>query len=310
VAEGTYGPITLQSDVKVVGGFAGVETVASQADPDAHKTYINGQGKARAVQSGGDDSGTALRGFHITGGFVEFPAYGGGAYLEDSDAMFVQCTFTGNSAKAGGGAVAILGGSPSFINCRFLGNDGGWLAGAVFSRNGATPTFVDCLFHDNKASEAGAVSVHSGTPRFTNCTFVQNEATVGRGGALFDGAGGGVLRNCILWDNESPVPKAGEIFSVQVAGKITDAAHSNVKGGWSGDGNLNADPLFTDAANGDFTLKSGSPCLSAGLRTYLPVDTADLDVDGNASEAFPHDLGGRVQPEGNAIGMGAYWANP
>ena len=36
--------------------------------------------------------------------------------------------------------------------------------------------------------------------------------------------------------------------------------------------NINADPLFTDPENGDYTLQTGSPCIDAG--------TADTDGDG------------------------------
>ena len=36
------------------------------------------------------------------------------------------------------------------------------------------------------------------------------------------------------------------------------------------DGNIIADPLFTDAENGDFSLKTGSPCIDAGDGTVAP----------------------------------------
>ena len=49
--------------------------------------------------------------------------------------------------------------------------------------------------------------------------------------------------------------------------------YSNVEGGFDGDSNINSDPLFTDAEDGDFTLQSTSPCIDAG--------TADIDGDGN-----------------------------
>ena len=49
--------------------------------------------------------------------------------------------------------------------------------------------------------------------------------------------------------------------------------YSTVEGGYNGEGNIDADPIFTDAENGDFTLQSTSPCIDAG--------TADIDGDGN-----------------------------
>jgi hypothetical protein len=53
--------------------------------------------------------------------------------------------------------------------------------------------------------------------------------------------------------------------------------------------NINADPLFTDAANGDYSLKSNSSCIDAGaevmLHYGLPVnDYVPLDFSGAAPE--------------------------
>ena len=42
---------------------------------------------------------------------------------------------------------------------------------------------------------------------------------------------------------------------------------------YGGEGNINSDPLFTDADDGDYTLQPGSPCIDAG--------TADVDGDGD-----------------------------
>jgi len=60
-----------------------------------------------------------------------------------------------------------------------------------------------------------------------------------------------------------------------------------VQGGYSGTGNLDADPLFTDAANGDYRLQSGSPAINAGnnaaYQTATGTDPAsDTDLNGNA----------------------------
>lgn len=39
---------------------------------------------------------------------------------------------------------------------------------------------------------------------------------------------------------------------------------SDIQGGFPGTGNIDVDPLFADAAAGDFHLKPGSPCLGMG----------------------------------------------
>ena len=38
--------------------------------------------------------------------------------------------------------------------------------------------------------------------------------------------------------------------------------YSDVENGWSGTGNIDADPLFVDPANGDYRLAAGSPCIN------------------------------------------------
>jgi PKD repeat protein len=54
-------------------------------------------------------------------------------------------------------------------------------------------------------------------------------------------------------------------------------------------GNINADPLFTDAANGDYTLPAGSPAIDAGTAYFqwqgrVIVDLAPEDYSGNAPD--------------------------
>ena len=65
--------------------------------------------------------------------------------------------------------------------------------------------------------------------------------------------------------------------------------YSTVESGYNGEGNIDADPIFTDADNGDYSLQPESPCIDAG--------TADIDGDGieDISNYF-----------GTAPDMGAY----
>jgi len=311
VAEGTYRPVVMKNGVRVYGGFAGTESSVSAGDADAHKTYITGQGVSRAVESVGNDSSALLRGFYITEGFIDFPYIGGGVLLKDSDAMFVNCVFTGNRSTVMGGAVGIRGGSPTFVNCRFYGNDGGWAAGAVFNLRSGSTSFVNCLFYENDAWEAGAVSILTGAVTFSNCTLSANRASIGRGGALFDTLGEAVLHNCILWDNTSPGPGADEIFNLPTARGATTVTYSLVKGGWAGEGNIDSDPVFVDSAKHDYRLQEASPARDMGDNGSLPLDVGDTSFDGDTSEVLPKDLALNPRINGDSVEMGAFeWHAP
>ena len=54
--------------------------------------------------------------------------------------------------------------------------------------------------------------------------------------------------------------------------------YSNIAGGYSGEGNINEDPLFNNPDDGDFTLQPNSPCIDAGN------PETEYDSDGSIAE--------------------------
>jgi hypothetical protein len=71
-------------------------------------------------------------------------------------------------------------------------------------------------------------------------------------------------------------------------------------------GNVDANPLFVNAAAGGYRLQAGSPCRDRGNNAALPADEADLSGDGNLSETLPRDLALRSRIEGTTVDMGAF----
>jgi hypothetical protein len=82
-------------------------------------------------------------------------------------------------------------------------------------------------------------------------------------------------------------------------------SYSDVQKGWSGAGSndINADPLFVDAAAGNLHLQPGSPAIDAGTNTYSatgPNLVPSFDLDGN-----PRPVDGGTG-KGAITDMGAY----
>ena len=83
---------------------------------------------------------------------------------------------------------------------------------------------------------------------------------------------------------------------------IFNFEYSNIQNGWPGTGNIDADPLFTDPANGDYSLSwtnfpmadaTKSPCIDSGN------PASPLDPDGTPADmgAFPFNQAAPYEPQ-------------
>lgn len=81
--------------------------------------------------------------------------------------------------------------------------------------------------------------------------------------------GGGVtVRDSVVWGNAGYQIRAfGAPYN---AGTWANASYSCVEGGFTGSGNISADPQFASPASGDYGLSATSPCIDAGDPASLP----------------------------------------
>ncbi len=82
-------------------------------------------------------------------------------------------------------------------------------------------------------------------------------------------------------------------------------SYSDVQGGWTGTGNIDADPLFVDPAGGDLRLGPGSPCIDAADNTAVPKGVT-TDLDGNPRFVDDPDTIDSGNGDPPIVDMGAY----
>ncbi|MGW8314989.1 MAG: T9SS type A sorting domain-containing protein, partial [Bacteroidales bacterium] len=126
-----------------------------------------------------------------------------------------------------------------------------------------------------------------------NNTIINNEAETGRQIHLKSGADLTLFNN-IVW---SEVDNVGtEIQMEPNEDAILNAIYNDIKGGWDGDGNLDADPMFM---TGIYELSDSSRCIGSG--------TDSVEVDGIWYTAPILDFRGSVRPNpaDNRVDLGA-----
>lgn len=196
---------------------------------------------------------------------------GGLSCFDSSFPTLTNCTISGNSTNSDGGGIYCLDSSPTLMNCTISDNDTfveGWRGGGL-SCVCSAPTLTNCLVSGNRANMGGGIHCTDSSPTLTNCTISNNWAAYAGGGVRCDEYSSPTLTNCVLW-GDTP----DEIFVDTGNPTLT---YCDVEGGYEGEGNIDADPLFVDMASGDYHLAEGSPCIDEGTSAGAP----DTDFEGD-----------------------------
>jgi len=254
---------------------------------------------------------------------------GGGICVQvnSSTVNFENNTFNGNGDFLGGGIyMEARTGKITLINNTFSNNSGGVGAGACIGSTAGTTILINNIFTKNVASfewdsYGGGVHAETGSGKiiFTNNIFNNNSANNGGGIniMLSDDQAKANIYNNIFWNNAAD---SGEDIYINSdknrngIGSIINLYNNNLSGNanfdtgqsedlfitetdnYSHDGNIQQDPLFVDAENGDLHLESTSPCIDAGTNDapYLPDKDKDGKpriIDGNGDDITIVDMG-------------------
>ncbi|WP_013320730.1 beta strand repeat-containing protein [Gloeothece verrucosa] len=211
-----------------------------------------------------------------------------------------------------GGAIYNNSSSPTLTNTSFILNKASDEGGAIYN-NGSNAQITNSVFSRNDAtSYGGGIYNYNSDPTLVNTTFSSNTANSGSGlyntGYYSSGyyyQSNVTATNSIFWGNEDSNNTGAQIVNVTSYGTAT-VTYSIVQNGYTGTGNINADPKFVNPASDDLRLSAGSPAIDSALPGALPADSRDLDKDGDKTELTPVDLANNPRLVGSGLDIGAY----
>ncbi|MHC4532656.1 MAG: right-handed parallel beta-helix repeat-containing protein [Planctomycetota bacterium] len=205
-------------------------------------------------------------------------------FSNSEDASCVLAGFTITNANNG---IYCFGSSPTITNCSIVGN----VSNGIKLYMGSNPTVSNCIIAANGGSAVAMFKFTAGrkkyfnSPTITNCTIVGN-SNIG----ISEGIPS--ILNSIINGN-----------GVQISSSSAVVTYSNVQGGFNGEGNIDADPLFADAATGDYHLKSQAGRWDPASQSWVIDDVTSPCIDtGDPNNPIGHE----PFPNGGIINMGAY----
>lgn len=255
------------------------------------------QGGALAfhLSSGGSVSGSTFTGnmTNVSNGF------GGAVYCNFSTPNFSDCGFQGNSSHNGGAVACEDYADIELLHSTVTGNTAVQDGGGVSIMADSSADLESCLIADNESQGlsggygvAGGLGVVQGASAVVKCCTIANNISPSAPSGVYSFLGSITVSNSIIWGHTG----------MDISGDSITVNYSDIEGGFPGTGNIDLDPMFLDAANGDYHLTRTSPCVDAGNNAAASGIASDMDgeariIDGDGDMTATVDMGADELPE-------------
>jgi len=114
----------------------------------------------------------------------------------------------------------------------------------------------------------GGILCTYGPPAIISRNTISGNSDDGYGAGIWCYSSSPLISNCVLWDN---LPR-------EIYGGSPIVTYSNIKGGFAGEGNIDADPMFVLPDKQDYRLLWKSPCIDTGHPDSLDADGTRSDI--------------------------------
>jgi hypothetical protein len=258
------------------------------------------------IPSGGAHT-ILIEGLTIQNGGSNTSTSNGAAIQNHHDLELLNVKFKGNSTTNFNKSVMMMWtGNATIINCIFEGNINNSPtsnSAVIYAQASTSLKIHQSLFIDNvDLTLVYSFTFSDGLLELINNTTYNNTVN-----PVFQKQAGTVhIDNNIISETGDALDLIGTIEpSSTITNNLSGAADPQLL---AADGNIVGDPLFVDAAGGDFNLQDNSPAISAGNNAQRPVDILDVDGDADITEFIPTDIEGntRIAGCGANVDLGAY----
>jgi len=201
------GAFELNGNIRLLGGFAGTETLSGQANRFANPTVLSGDIKSKQSGSITHSNAYSLR----TTNYLSDPNFADNAYnvirVSGSGNIIDGFVITGGNASGDFTQDMITAstaspGTPVQSLRNEVAGGGLYYSGPSNPTNGDQLIVANCDFVNNQAALGGAVASPLGRLYFLGCTFEKNNATWG-GGAIYEQDPVSAVQQCLFLDNQA-----------------------------------------------------------------------------------------------------------